>query len=150
MTQGSVFIAFSLDGLIARDDGGIDWLRIVERPGEDYGYAVFFAQIDALVMGRKTYDTASSFPSWPYAGKRVVVLTHRAITPREGVESFAGDPRALLAKLAQQGVNHSTARARPNYRVEMVGEDVGWVLRTEFLGGSATAIGVDFAAKNPW
>jgi len=107
MVRTSVYIAISMDGFIAREDGGIDWLALVERPGEDHGYAGFFAQIDALVMGRKTYDTASGFPSWPYAGKRVVVLTHRAIASREGVETFAGDPRELLAKLERQGVKRA-------------------------------------------
>ena len=58
----SVFIATSLDGFIARRDGGIDWLSIVETPGEDYGYAKFFADVDALILGRGTYDTALGFP----------------------------------------------------------------------------------------
>ena len=57
-----MFIATSLDGFIARRDGGIDWLSIVETPGEDYGYARFFADVDALILGRGTYDTALGFP----------------------------------------------------------------------------------------
>ena len=72
------FIATSLDGFVARTDGAIDWLKIVEREGEDYGFAAFFASVDALVMGRNTYETARGFAAWPYAGKRCIVLTHRA------------------------------------------------------------------------
>jgi len=87
----SVFIATSLDGYIARADGAIDWLSIVERPGEDYGFAAFFATVDTLVMGRGTYDVVTAFPQWPYGTKRVVVLTHRPAAPRDGVEFFSGD-----------------------------------------------------------
>ena len=46
----SVFIAVSLDGFIARKGGRIEWLSIVERPNEDYGYKRFFDSIDALVI----------------------------------------------------------------------------------------------------
>ena len=74
----SVFIATSLDGFIARRDGGIDWLSIVETPGEDYGYAKFFADVGALILGRRTYDTALGFSAWPYGDKPCVVLTHRS------------------------------------------------------------------------
>ncbi|MET0790969.1 MAG: dihydrofolate reductase, partial [Polyangiaceae bacterium] len=72
--QCSVFIATSLDGYIARADGSIDYLSIVERAGEDYGYRAFFDSIDTLIIGRSTYDLALSFDPWPYAGKRCVVL----------------------------------------------------------------------------
>ena len=86
----SVFIATSLDGYIARADGGIDWLSVVEKPGEDYGFAAFFATVDTLVMGRGTYDVVRAFPEWPYGDKRVVVLTNRPAEPRHGETFFAG------------------------------------------------------------
>ena len=66
MTRCSVFIATSLDGYIARADGSIDWLAIVARAGEDYGYAKFIANVDVLLIGRRTFDTALGFPDWPY------------------------------------------------------------------------------------
>lgn len=102
--QCSVFIATSLDGFIARRDGGIDWLKVVELPGEDYGYATFAASVDALVMGRGTYDVVAGFPEWAYAGKRVIVLSHRELEARPGVERFAGAPAELASKLAGEGV----------------------------------------------
>ncbi len=52
--QCSVFIAVSLDGFIARADGSVDWLSLVESPGEDYGYQTFFDSIDTLVVGRSS------------------------------------------------------------------------------------------------
>jgi len=100
----SVFIAVSLDGFIARKGGGIDWLSIVERPNEDYGYKRFFDSIDALVVGRKTYETAKGFEPWPYAGKRVVVLTHRELDAKHGEERHEGEPSALLDRLGREGV----------------------------------------------
>lgn len=100
----SVYIAASVDGYIARPDGGLDWLAPMMVPGEDYGYHAFFATIDALVMGRKTYEVALGFPEWPYAGKRVVVLTHRPIDPRHGEERYDGPLGALAEDLGKAGV----------------------------------------------
>lgn len=100
----AVFIATSLDGFIARTDGAIDWLDLVMREGEDYGYQAFMDGVDALVVGRTTYDTVLGFPEWPYAGKRVVVLTTRPTAPRAGEAFFAGPPEALCARLGREGV----------------------------------------------
>lgn len=102
--QCSVFIATSVDGYIARPDGGLDWLSRVEQPGEDYGYARFADTVDVLVTGRATYDIVRGFPTWPYAGKRVIVLSHRPAPAHEGVEFFAGDVRDLVARLTAEGV----------------------------------------------
>ena len=96
----SVYIATSLDGFIARSDGRIDWLGIVERAGEDYGYEVFHQSIDTIVIGRRTYETALGFDSWPYAGKRCLVLTHAPPAPRHGEEFYSGPVDQLVAHLA--------------------------------------------------
>lgn len=100
----SVFIAVSVDGCIARADGSLDWLDAVQQPGEDYGYQAFFDSVDALAIGRSTYEVALGFSAWPYAGKRVVVLTHRAPAPRHGEEFFAGEPATLVERLGREGV----------------------------------------------
>jgi dihydrofolate reductase len=94
-----VFIATSLDGYIAGDEGSLDFLKTVERPGEDYGYAEFAETIDTLIIGRKTYDTVLAFDAWPYAGKRVLVATHHHEHPRHGEEFVAGSPIELLSRL---------------------------------------------------
>jgi dihydrofolate reductase len=99
----SVFIATSLDGYIARPDGTFDFLSIVEQPGEDYGFAEFFASVDALVIGRNTYETALAFPEWPYAGKRCIVLTHRETPSLHGEQFFAGEASALVEQLGLAG-----------------------------------------------
>ena len=73
--KNSVFIATSLDGYIATEDGGLDWLENNPNPdGSDFGYNAFMDSVDALVMGSKTFEKVLSFESWPY-GKPVFVLS---------------------------------------------------------------------------
>jgi dihydrofolate reductase len=98
----SVFVGVSIDGFIARPDGGLDWLRPFE--GTDHGFQSFFDSVDTLVVGRATYDVVMGFESWPYDGKRVVVLTHRPIEARHGESVLAGEPGAIVARLAAEGV----------------------------------------------
>ena len=102
----SVFIATSADGYIARADGAIDWLGCVELAGEDYGFAAFYETVDVLVMGRGTYDTAIGFPEWPYAGKRVFVMTHRPTRPRHDEVFVACTPDEVLERAAADGATH--------------------------------------------
>lgn len=70
-----LFIACSLDGYIARNDGGIDWLPT----DQDYNYTSFYEGIDTVVMGRKTYDLALTFGGYPYKGKTSYVFTRNAV-----------------------------------------------------------------------
>lgn len=74
----SVFIATSLDGFIARSNGSIDWLESLNQAaplGEDCGYAHFMEGVDALIMGRRTFETILTFPQWPYGDKPVLVVS---------------------------------------------------------------------------
>lgn len=102
----SVFIATSLDGFIAREDGSIDFLDCVNTPGEDYGFSEFFAQVDAVVLGRSTWETVQGFDSWPFAGRRVVVLTHRPLPARHGESAHTGSLAPLLSQLHADGARH--------------------------------------------
>jgi dihydrofolate reductase len=72
---GCVFVGTSLDGFIARENGDFDWLTAAGDALGETGYDEFFASVDAMVLGRATFDTVSTFPEWPYAGKRVLVLS---------------------------------------------------------------------------
>jgi dihydrofolate reductase len=99
----AVFIATSLDGFIALPDGSVKWLDAVRLDGEDYGFDAFFASVDTLLMGRLTWETVLRLGEWPYAGKRVVVLTHRPAEGRHGESFRAGEPAALLAQLRAEG-----------------------------------------------
>ena len=104
----SVFVGTSVDGFIARPNGDLDF-----RPaggGEPHGYDEFMASVDALVIGRKTFETVLPFPVWPYGGKRVVVLSSRPVdlsAVRGGVvEQMAGPPAEIVSKLASTGAHH--------------------------------------------
>ena len=106
--KASVFIATSLDGFIARADGGLDWLP--EGGGEPHGYTEFMATVDALVIGRKTFETVLSFPQWPYSTKPVIVLSSRPATleaPRGAICTFMdATPPEVIDRLAARGMDH--------------------------------------------
>jgi dihydrofolate reductase len=106
--KASVFIGTSVDGFIARPNGEFDFLP--EGGGEPHGYDEFMASVDALVIGRKTFETVLAYPAWPYGDKRVVVLSSRPVdvsAVRGGiVEQMAGSPTEIVSKLAASGVNH--------------------------------------------
>jgi dihydrofolate reductase len=95
----SVFIATSLDGYIARTNGDIDWLQIVHPLDASHGYEDFFVSCDVLVVGRGTYDTALGFAEYPYAGKRVFVMTHRPMESRHGETFVAGPVGDVVARI---------------------------------------------------
>jgi len=100
----SAFLGASLDGFIAEADGGLGFLKPFEQ--EEHGYADFYASVDTLLMGRKTYETVLGFEAWPFTGKRVVVLTRAAPSSRFGERFLAGDPHEVLALLARDGARH--------------------------------------------
>lgn len=112
----SVYIATSLDGFIARLDGSLDWLEqanATNTTGDDFGYADFMSTVDALVIGRNTYDTVLGFGAWPYEGKHVVVMTsnpdaiatsHPAHYP--AIETATGAIADVVQDLAARGKQH--------------------------------------------
>ena len=75
MTTGHVFIATSLDGFIARPDGGLDWLQDANAAGEDHGYDAFIASVDGIFMGRETFRVSLGFDPWPYSKPLIVLST---------------------------------------------------------------------------
>ena len=103
----SVFIGTSVDGFIARPGGELDWLP--PGGGEEHGYEAFMDSVDALVIGRKTYETVLGFPAWPYDKKSVFVLSTRPLAPAPAgaaVEHLAGTPNEIVSRLEARGVNH--------------------------------------------
>ncbi len=102
----SIYIAMSLDGYIARKDGGLDWLEYGHTGDEDYGFKAFMNSIDALVLGRNTYEVVSGFDQWPYQGKRVIVLSHSLKEVRKEAERFCGPLTDLASMLHSEGIRH--------------------------------------------
>ena len=72
-----LYVAASIDGYIARPDGAVDWLEEMPNPdNSDFGYYDFYARVDTLIMGRKTYEEVLGFGvEWPYSGKEVHIVT---------------------------------------------------------------------------
>jgi dihydrofolate reductase len=104
----SVFIGTSVDGFIARPGGELDWLP--PGGGEEHGYEAFMESIDALVIGRKTYETVLGFNAWPYGNKRVFVLSTRPLAAAPAgavVEHLSGSPDDIVSQLEALGIRHA-------------------------------------------
>lgn len=106
----TAYMATSLDGFIAREDGNLDWLSVVDA-AIDYGYEAYMATIDVVVMGRKTFEKVLTFDEWPYTDKWVVVLS-ASLKPTDvpthlgqKVEIYADTISKLLAFLANSGAS---------------------------------------------
>lgn len=105
--KASVFVGTSLDGFIARLNGDFDFL--LEGGGEPHGYLEFMATVDALVIGRHTFETVLKLDPWPYGAKPVVVLSSRGLAPAPagaGVERMSGDPVEIVRQLEERGLRH--------------------------------------------
>jgi dihydrofolate reductase len=106
--KASVFIATSLDGYIARLDGRLDWL-----PGDDcepHGYDEFIATVDAIVIGRQTFETVLAMGGWYYGKTPVIVLssTMKELKVPKGAicDLMSGTPQEIVARLAERSVQH--------------------------------------------
>ena len=84
--KASVYIGASVDGFIARANGDLDWLPSDPEP---HGYDEFIASVDALVIGRKTYETVLSFGGWFYGETPVFVLSSNELAPAPTAMVFA-------------------------------------------------------------
>tara|TARA_Y100000815_G_scaffold275723_1_gene316435 strand:- start:8200 stop:8784 length:585 start_codon:yes stop_codon:yes gene_type:complete len=105
MRKISLFIALSLDGYIAKPNDDLSFLKLVEKEGEDYGYAEFVAQIDTIIIGRRTYDYvlkeigASHYDN----GDRDVYVITRTARPKIGRTTFyTGNLEELINRLKSE------------------------------------------------
>lgn len=105
--KASVFVGISVDGFMARPDGGLDFLP--PGGGEPHGYDEFIATVDAHVIGRKTYETVLGFGGWAYGDKPVFALSSNALAlaPKGAmVEHMSGAPEEIVARLSARGFGH--------------------------------------------
>jgi dihydrofolate reductase len=104
--QVSVFCGVSVDGFLARRNDDIDFLD--EGGQVAHGFEEFFSSVDALCIGRRTYEKVRSFGGWAYGPKRVVVLSSKALdfSSIEGgnVEQMSGPPATIVFQLAASGI----------------------------------------------
>lgn len=108
MITGHVFIATSLDGFIARENGEIDWLLKWDQAGEDYGYDDFIKNIDVIVMGRGTFEAVRAMGNWFY--NRQVLVLSSVLSQQQVPADLAGkvrfsnkSPREAMAMLEAEG-----------------------------------------------
>ena len=109
MRKTALFIAMSLDGYIAKPNDDLGFLKLVEKEGEDYGYAAFTGTIDTVIIGRRTYDYVLKEigPSFYDNGKRDVYVITRTQRPPVGRTIFYnGNISELIKKLrSEKGKN---------------------------------------------
>lgn len=98
-----LYIATSLDGYIAKPNDDLSFLSIVEQEGQDYGYADFIKTVDAVIVGRKTYEKVISMGyDFPHADKNAYIITR---TPRPNIGSvkfYTGDLKSLIDRLKSE------------------------------------------------
>ncbi len=102
-----VYIATSLDGYIATSDGSLDWLTEFPNPNnDDYGYAEFMNRMDAIIMGRGTFEKVLTFDHWPYDKPTFVLSNSLKSLPQELIgkaEILKGELKGLLGKILARG-----------------------------------------------
>jgi dihydrofolate reductase len=105
----SVFCGVSVDGFLARPDHALDFLDTGEQ--EPHGFDEFYASVDVVVIGRKTFEVVLTFGKWFYGSKQVVVLSSRSLdfsSVKDGVvEQISGEPAEIVEKLKSRGFNHA-------------------------------------------
>jgi dihydrofolate reductase len=104
----SVFVGISVDGFMARPDGTVDYLDA--GGNEPHGFEEFYASVDSMVIGRRTWEWVVSYGRWAYGRMRVVVLSTQkldfSVFPDARVEQMSGEPAAIVAALAATGAQH--------------------------------------------
>jgi len=97
-------LATSVDGFIADENGGVDWLN--DFQAEDYGMIDFFEQCGTAIMGSKTYEQALSFNSW-FGKMDGIVFTSRKLPlfRNETIHFVSGDPVPVAAELHKKEKN---------------------------------------------
>ncbi|MEH6593769.1 MAG: dihydrofolate reductase family protein [Halioglobus sp.] len=118
----SVYIATSVDGYIATQDGSVEWLENAGNPESgdrepvgDAGFSAYIASVDCMIMGRKCMEKIASFEltpeQWPYGDMPIFVLSNTVKSPPESlgnrVRMYSGDLSALTDQLASDGYNHA-------------------------------------------
>lgn len=95
-----LYIAVSVDGFIAQEGDSLDFLSVVDKVGEDYGYKNFISSVDTVIIGRKTFDwIMKHVEEFPHADKETYVITHQKISNRDKITFYNGNLDDLVEKL---------------------------------------------------
>lgn len=105
----SVFCGVSVDGFLARSNHALDFLDAGGQ--EPHGYDEFYASVDVVVIGRRTFEVVLSFGQWAYGKKPVVVLSSGKLdfSAIKGgvVERMSGEPTKIVKQLKSRGFKHA-------------------------------------------
>jgi len=102
-----LYISCSLDGYIAKPGDDLDFLSLVQKEGEDYGYKEFATSVDTVILGRKTYDwVKNSGFDFPHRDKACYVITSQNMPIDGNIIFYKGDLTSLIRDLKEsQGKN---------------------------------------------
>ncbi|MBS4057734.1 MAG: dihydrofolate reductase [Bacteroidales bacterium] len=102
-----LYIAMSLDGYIAAPDDNLDFLSLVSKEGEDYGYEAFLSTVDTVIIGRKTYDwVIKQVGVFPHEDMETWVITRKERPGHGNVRFYSGSVSALVERIrAHEGKN---------------------------------------------
>lgn len=123
----SIFIAPSVDGYIATEDGGVHWLETAGRPVSkaeesselmnhfNMSMSNFMQNIDCMIIGRKLMNVLSSFnltpEQWPYGNTKIIALSNTVKEPPENlkdrVQMYSGTIPELIITLDKEGYKHA-------------------------------------------
>jgi dihydrofolate reductase len=100
------YIAASLDGFIADEDGGVDWLEPFQGAAEESGYEDFFSEVGAIVLGASTYEQIPELGGWPYGEVPGWVFTHRSLPVWHGADvTFVRDEPGPVVERIRRSVD---------------------------------------------
>jgi len=98
-----LYIAASLDGYIAGPNDNLSFLSIVQKKGEDYGYAAFNKTVDTVIMGRKTFDwVMNEISELPHPDKETYIITRTERPPIGKTQFYTGDLKELILRLRKE------------------------------------------------
>ncbi|HJX98529.1 MAG TPA: dihydrofolate reductase family protein [Chthoniobacterales bacterium] len=102
------YVACSLDGFIATEDGGVGWLEPFQKTGEDHGVGELQASADALLLGSHTYEFALKLGAWPSPETPSWVFTHRKLKKlHSSITLTSRTPRQVVELLKERGVKRA-------------------------------------------
>lgn len=108
-----VYVGVSLDGFIARKDGNIDWLLEFDSPDVGDEFKKFMSRIDAVVMGRNTFELVLTFPDWVYDKHVFVLSSSMKVLPEK-----AKGKASLLSLRPQEAINYLSRKGLSSLYVD--------------------------------
>lgn len=103
MSKVILYIAQTIDGFIASEDGGVEFLDAFQDPKLDYGYRSFLSSVDVILMGSNSYELVKTFGDWEYPNNRSIVFTKQSLQADEvnKIQFTNANPADVITKLKE-------------------------------------------------